>query len=261
LKTYSDEFKRKIIFEIVENKKTPLQVFYEYNIPIELIEKWQQEFSEQNNKKSDSKLFNNYKKTIFILSFLLFCIGICFLTGCFASKSTSSVQLPLQVKKEDFKYKNFVTSWNKIILGNQYFATFKTNYLLLPTSSNKALIEKLNQIFNTKRIESQINLYEKMLTRNNLIDIPVTEYIKFLKNLNLKNNRFNEKMSINEITKTILFMMNYEKSYLNFKVLQKLTWTYSFKKYFKDNIKNFIKKGFSRNLLNYEKYLKIIKKP
>jgi len=49
----SDEFKRKIIFEIVENKKTPLQVFYEYNIPIELIEKWQQEFSEKNNKKSD----------------------------------------------------------------------------------------------------------------------------------------------------------------------------------------------------------------
>jgi hypothetical protein len=259
LKKYSDEFKRKIIFEIIENKKTPLQVAYEYNVPIELIEKWQREFLEKKDKdKSSLKLFLD-KKIVFIPVFLIFFVGICFLTGCFANKSNETTKIiQKKIKKENFEYKNFVDSWNKMILHNQYFATFKTKNILLP-SDDKKVIQKLNQIFNPQRIKNQIKYYQKKLTGNELIDLPIKEYIKFLKSLNFKANRFSEKMSSDEIVKTVLFMMNSENKYLSFKTFQQLVWTYSFKKYFKDNLSKFEKQGFSKNLENYNKYIRLVK--
>ena len=53
-------------------------------------------------------------------------------------------------------------------------------------------------------------------------------------------------------------MMNSENKYLSFKIFQQLAWTYSFKKYFKDNINKFEKQGFSKNLEDYNKYIQLI---
>ena len=200
------------------------------------------------------------KKMVLIYGLLVICGGLCFITGCFVSnksiaKNTNYKRNPNITK---FKYKNFVSAWNKILLDNQYFVTFNTNKLLLPTTNDKDVINKLNQIFNPARIKAQIEKYQKKLTDDELLIIPIQEYINFLQKLNFKKNRFNENLSDKEIEKLILFMMNSDYNYLTFKTMQQLVWTYSFKNYFKDNIKTFLKKGFSRNLENYQKYKSIM---
>jgi len=196
------------------------------------------------------------KKTVLISGLLVICGGLCFITGCFVSNKniTKNANYKRNQNITKFKYKNFVNAWNKILLDNQYFVTFNTNKLLLPTTNNKEVINKLNQIFNPARIKAQIEKYQKKLTDDKLLNIPIQEYINFLQKLNFKKNRFNEDLSDKNIEKLILFMMNSDYNYLTFKTMQQLAWTYSFKNYFKDNIKTFLKKGFSRNLENYQKY-------
>ncbi len=200
------------------------------------------------------------KKTVLTSGLLVICGSLCFITGCFVSNK--SIAKNTNYKKNQnitkFKYKNFVSAWNKILLDNQYFFTFNTNKLLLPTTNDKDVIDKLNQIFNPARIKAQVEKYQKNLTNDELLNIPIQEYINFLQKLNFKINRFNEDLSDKDIEKLILFMMNSDYNYLTFKTMQQLAWTYSFKNYFKDNIKNFLKKGFSRNLKNYQKYKSIM---
>jgi len=200
------------------------------------------------------------KKTVLISGLLVICGGLCFITGCFVSNKniTKNANYKRNQNITKFKYKNFVNAWNKILLDNQYFVTFNTNKLLLPTTNNKEVINKLNQIFNPARIKAQIEKYQKKLTDDKLLNIPIQEYINFLQKLNFKKNRFNEDLSDKNIEKLILFMMNSDYNYLTFKTMQQLAWTYSFKNYFKDNIKTFLKKGFSRNLENYQKYKSIM---
>ena len=198
--------------------------------------------------------------TILIFGLLVICGGLCFITGCFVSNKniTKNDNYQEHQNMTKFKYKHFVNAWNKILLNNQYFVTFNTNKLLLPNTNDKEVIDKLNQIFNPTRIKTQIEKYKKTMTDNELLNIPIQEYINFLQKLNFKKNRFNKDLSDKEIEKLVLFMINSDYNYLTFKTIQQLTWTYSFKNYFKDNIKMFIKKGFSRNLENYEKYKSII---
>ena len=204
--------------------------------------------------------FIKVKKNIVIFSLLIICGGLCFITGCFVSNK--QIHKNINYKKNQnitqFKYKNFVNAWNKILLYDTYFVTFNTKKLLLPTTNDKEVIKKLNQIFNPDRIKAKIEKYQKKLKDNELVNIPIQEYINFLQKLNFKKNKFNENLSDKKIEKLILFMMNADYNYLTFKTMQQLAWTYSFKNYFKDNIKIFLKQGFSRNLENYQKYESIM---
>ena len=200
------------------------------------------------------------KKNIIIANLLVICVGLCFITGCFVSNKsiTRNANYKRNQNITKFKYKNFVNAWNKILLNNQYFVTFNTNKLLLSNTNDKEVINKLNQIFNPVRIKTQIEKYQKKLTNDELLNLPIKEYISFLQKLNFKKNRFDENLSDKELEKLILFMMNSDYNYLTFKTMQQLTWTYSFKNYFNDNLNVFLKKGFSLNLKNYYKYKSIL---
>lgn len=215
-----------------------------------------------NKIKNFNKKFNwniiKQNKYIVIFSLLLIFGSICFITGCFVPHNNTISKVNTQPNKISFKYKNFVKAWNNILLKNQYFATFDIRKLLLPTTNNQDVIKKLNQIFNPNRINIQIKKYKKLLTNDEMLNLPLKEYIHFLKNLHFKQNQFSTNLSQKDLEKLISFMLQSNYNYLNFNTIRKLTWTYSFKYYFKDNIKYFEEKGFSKNLDNYNKYISLI---
>ena len=215
------------------------------------------EISKDNDLQKHPSKNQSLKNIVFLISSLLFiCSGVCLMTGCFApdDKITQSFH---QEKKIVFKYANFVEAWNRN-LNDSYFLTFKTENLILPHTNQKEVINKLNTIFNPDRIQKEIKKYQQKLTNNQLLDLPIKEYISFLKTFNFKKNAFNENLSDKDIEKLILFMMHSDYNYLTLKTMKKLAWTYSFENYFKDNINIFLKKGFSRNIKNYKKYISII---
>ena len=136
----------------------------------------------------------------------------------------------------------FIIFWNKNIIRKDYGKEF-----LLPSDGKEAR-KVLNRLSSKKIIEERLRALKVLEQNINIkyLRIPIKDYESFI----LANKDFFLNFSTEKA-------FSYKKTNPN--DIKKIVYLNDFKRFFKDNKKDFYKKGFSLNIKGFNEYIEVLK--